>query len=408
VTLALIVDALRRNPFPAYAVLRRFRPVVRVRAGVWAVLDYESVRSALHDTETFSSRAAPPGGGPLDWLIFLDPPRHTKLRALISRTFAARAIAALEPRITTLAHELLDDVIERGEMDLVRDFSQRLPVTVIMELLGLPREDAPHVTRWADAILHLGDTILGGERGRRAVANFAVADKEMRPYLQQMLNVKRALPGDDLLTRMLGAEVDGERLTEDDIFGFFKLLLLAGTETTTNLIANAVLCFDAHPKQRQAVRNEPSRLPAAIEEVLRYRSPLQMVFRATTRDVSVRGHLIPRGALVLLMIGSANRDPAQFRNAHRFDIDRSDGAAHLGFGHGIHFCVGAALARLEARIALAVLLARVPDLRRRAKAWRPRAALNVHGPESLPIRFTPGKSLRGESLPQRTDIREDD
>ncbi len=395
---ASIADTLRRNPFPLYAMLRRFAPVLRVRRGVWAVFDYESVRRALHDPDTFSSRAAPPGGAPLDWLIFVDPPRHTQLRGLISRTFTPRAIASLEPGITMLVHELMDEVVERGEMGLVKDFSQRLPLLVILQLLGLPRHDAPHVTRWADAILHLGDTIFGGARARRAMHDYAAAKTEMRRHLTQLLDVKRASPGNDLLSRMLMAEVNGERLTDNDIFAFFQLLLLAGTETTTNLIANAILCFQAYPQQFQSLRDDPSRLPAAIEEVLRYRSPLQIVFRTTTCDVPLHRHVIPAGSLVLLVIGSANRDSTHFQNAHRFEISRTDAASHIAFGHGIHFCIGAALARMEARIALSVLLERVPDLRyARRGGWSPREAFNVHGPASLPLRFTPGRRGAGAS-----------
>lgn len=392
--LTVLADALRRDPYPLYAAMRRFAPVLRLRRpGLWALFDHESVKRALHDHAAFSSRAAPPGGTPLDWLIFMDPPRHSKLRALIARTFTPCAVAALEPRIESLAHELLDAVIERGRMDLVADFSERLPVLVIVEMMGMPIADAPRVTRWSDAILQLGDTIRGGEAARRALSAYAAAKKEMRPYLAALLAERRAAPRDDLLTRLVQAEVDGERLTEEEIFSFFQLLLLAGTETTTNLIANAVLCLLHHPEQLAAVRQALELLPAAIEEVLRYRTPVQMVFRATARDVELRGRTIPAGQLVLAMVGSANRDPRQFADANRFDIARPP-APHVGFGHGIHFCIGAALARLEARVALAALLQRVPDFRRADRGpWAPRAGLNVHGPRSLPLRFTPTRRI---------------
>lgn len=386
--LSLVADAVRRNPYPLYAMMRRVAPVVRVpRLGLWMVFDHASVKTALNDHERFSSRAAPPGGTPLDWLIFLDPPRHTRLRALIARTFTPRAVASLEPRITRLAHDLLDAVVHRGQMDVVTDYSQRIPVLVIMEMLGMPLEDGARVTRWSEAILGLGDTVLGGERAARALAAHRAATDEMQPYLARLLAARRSAPRDDLLTRLVESEVDGERLGDEEIFSFFQLLLLAGTETTTNLIANAVLCFLDYPAQLARVRSEPELLPAAIEEVLRFRTPVQIVFRMATRDVELRGRVIRAGELVLVVIGSANRDPAHFPGPDRFEVVRGS-PPHVGFGHGMHFCIGAALARLEARVALSVFLARIADFERVGRApWMPRRGLNVHGPRSLPVRI---------------------
>jgi cytochrome P450 len=387
--LTRLTDALRRDPYPAYAVMRRVAPVCRLRAGVWALFDHDSVRRALNDPACFSSRAAPPGGSPLDWLIFLDPPRHSRLRALIARTFTPRAVAALEPQIDALAHRLLDVVIPRGECDLVTDFSAPLPALVIVALLGVPDADAHRVGPWGDAIIGLGETVAGGERAARAAARYRAAKEEMQPYLAALLDARRAEPRDDLLTRLVQAEVDGERLTEEEIFGFFQLLLLAGTETTTNLISNTVLCLLRHPAQRARLDADMGLLPAALEEVLRYRSPVQMVFRATTNDVTLRGRTIPAGQLVLAMVGSANRDPRHFPAAGRFDITRA-GQPHVGFGHGPHYCIGAALARLEARVALTALFSRAGDLRRRDRdGWLPARGINVHGPRSLRVRFTP-------------------
>lgn len=386
--LSLVADAVRRNPYPLYAMMRRVAPVVRVpRLGLWMVFDHASVKTALNDHERFSSRAAPPGGTPLDWLIFLDPPRHTRLRALIARTFTPRAVASLEPRITRLAHDLLDAVVHRGQMDVVTDYSQRIPVLVIMEMLGMPLEHGARVTRWSEAILGLGDTVLGGERAARALAAHRAATDEMQPYLARLLAARRSAPRDDLLTRLVESEVDGERLGDEEIFSFFQLLLLAGTETTTNLIANAVLCFLDYPAQLARVRSEPELLPAAIEEVLRFRTPVQIVFRMATRDVELRGRVIRAGELVLVVIGSANRDPAHFPGPDRFEVVRGS-PPHVGFGHGMHFCIGAALARLEARVALSVFLARIADFERVGRApWMPRRGLNVHGPRSLPVRI---------------------
>jgi cytochrome P450 len=385
-------DETRRNPYPLYDQLRSTAPVCRdPRSDFWMIFDYESVKRALNDPTVFSSRAAPPGGGALDWFIFFDPPRHTKLRALVSQAFTPRSVANLEPRIRDISRELLDQKIERGEMDLSADYAIPLPMTVIAEMLGIPAGDRPQFRRWADVLLNMIYTITGGEAAVRAVEEAVAASFEMSGYLTRQLAERRARPKDDLLTRLVLAEVDGERLTEKDILDFFQLLLLAGSETTTNLINNAILCFIEHPDQLARLRAEPDLLPSAIEEVLRYRSPLQAVFRQTTRDVEVHGTVIPARKLVLVMIGSANRDPRQFRDADRFDITR-DPNPHLAFGLGPHFCLGAPLARLEARIALPDLLGRLKSLAlASAEPWEPRKAFHVHGPARLLIRFEPGK-----------------
>jgi cytochrome P450 len=387
-------DEMRRNPYPAYARMRSTSPVLRMPgADVWMIFDHEGVARALRDHETWSSQAAPPGGKPFDWLIFSDPPRHTKLRALVTRAFTPRVVAGLEPRIRDLSRGLLDRAIEWGEMDLCADYSVPLPLMVIAEMLGIPADDRPRFRRWCDAIIGLADTVGGGDEAVRAGAAFRAASEEMRPYLAELLSERRAVPRDDLLTRLVEAEVDGDRLTGDDILGFFQLLLLAGSETTTNLIGNAVLCLLEHPEVLARLRGSPELWPSAIEEVLRYRSPIQAVFRSTRRDVELSGQVIPADKLVLAVVGSANRDPLAFPDPDRFDITR-DPNPHLAFGHGIHFCIGAPLSRLEARIALPDLFSRLSGLALAEDApWEPRKAFNVHGPARLPVRFVPGGRL---------------
>jgi cytochrome P450 len=381
-------DEFRRNPFPVYDQVRSGSPVLHdPSSGLWMVFDYEGVKQVLSDSETFSSRYGP------DWLIFLDPPRHTKLRALIQRAFTPRSVANLEPRIRELSCRLLDQTIERGAMDLAADFAVPLPMMVIADMLGIPAADHARFKRWSDVILAMSYTISdrGTEAARVATENFVAVTAEMNLYLTGLLQQRRAAPQADLLTRLVEAEVDGERLTQEEILGFFQLLLLAGSETTTNLINNALLCFVEHPDQLARLRGRIDLLPSAIEEVLRYRSPLQWMYRATRRVVRLHGQVIPAGKLVLAMIGSANRDPRQFLDAGRFDVTR-DPNPHVAFGHGLHFCLGAPLARLEARIALADLLERVQNFRLAGdEPWEPRQGSHVHGPTRLPIRFEPGR-----------------
>jgi cytochrome P450 len=387
--MSFISAEMRRNPYTVYDQLRSASPVVHdPQANLWMVFDYDGVKRTLNDHDAFSSRY-----GPAEWIVFMDPQRHTKLRALIAQAFTPRSVANLEPRIRELSRTLLDRTVERGEMDLAADYAGPLPMMVIAEMLGIPVSDRPRFQRWSDVILDMSYTIPGdaGEASRAATEAFSATTAEMNDYLTGILERRRAVPQDDLLTRLAAAEVDGERLTQAEILGFFQLLLVAGQETTTNLINNAVLCLVENPDQLARLRAAPDLLPSAIEEVLRYRSPLQWMIRLTRRDVEVHGQVIPAGKLVLAMIGSANRDPRQFPDAGRFDITR-DPNPHIAFGHGIHFCLGAPLARLEARIALTDLLGRLPGVALASdEPWEPRQALHVHGPACLPIRFEPGR-----------------
>jgi cytochrome P450 len=377
----------RRNPYPLYDQLRAAAPLFHEpQSGLWFVFDYDGARRVLADHEGFSSRCGP------EWLLFLDPPRHARLRALISQAFTPRAIAGLEPRIRDLSRTLLNRSIERGQMDLAEDYSIQLPLLVITQMLGLPADDQPRLVRWSDAILNMSYTIPGGSAAAAgAVADFEAATAEVDEYLTALLTERRARPQDDLLTRLVQAEVDGQRLTKDEIRGFVQLLLVAGQETTTNLINNAVLCLLENPREFARLRERMELLHSAIEEVLRYRSPFQWMFRVTTRDVEIHGQTVPAGKMIIAVIGSANRDPRQFPEANRFDIAREPNP-HIAFGHGIHFCLGAPLARLEARIALTDLVERLPGLALASdEPWEPRKALHVHGPTRLPIRFQPGR-----------------
>jgi cytochrome P450 len=394
-------DAMRRDPYPVYEQMRRAAPVFHVPPpfDAWLIFDYEGVKRALNDHSAFSSSVP----APRHWFIFFDPPRHTKLRNLISRAFTPRVVANLEPRIRELSRQLLDQTVARGEMDLAADFSVPLPMKVIAGMIGIPDADWPRFKRWSDSILKLSYARSGGEEAATAGTEFGAVTAEMDTYLADMIEQRRAAPKDDLLTRLIEAEVDGERLTQEEILGFFQLLVVGGQETTTNLINNAVLCLLEHSDQLTRLRATPELLPSAIEEVLRYRSPLQWVMRTPRRDLEMHGEVIPAGRLVLPMIGSANRDPKQFADADHFNIAR-DPNPHIAFGHGVHSCLGAPLARLEARIALTDLLERLKGLRLAStEPWEPRKALHVHGPARLPVHFEP---VRCVAVPRRTTARE--
>ena len=395
--LDFLTDDVRRDPWPLYAQMRAASPLFRVPPnGPWMIFDHAGVRRALDDHENFSSGASPSGATdhPLPWMIFYDPPRHTKLRALVSRAFTPRSIAALEPRIAAISGDLLDAAVERatcdgrGEFDLVADYAAPLPMMVIAEMLGIPSSEREKFKRWSDTLLGLSETISGdAQAGARAGVNYLDVTEEMEAYLIDVLSTFRSAPKDNLLHGLALAEVDGQRLTHQEILGFFQLLLLAGSETTINLIGNCVICLLDHPAQLARLRERPDLVPSAIEEVLRFRSPLQAVFRATRRDVDMHGQVIPAGKLVLPIIGSANRDAAVFAEPDRFDIAR-DPNPHVAFGHGIHFCLGAALARLEAKVALPELLGRLKTLERASDdPWPPRGAFHVHGPARLALRI---------------------
>jgi cytochrome P450 len=381
----MLTGEASRNPYPIYAQLRAAMPVAYdPQKRVCALFEYEAVKRALTDHETFSSRA-PQGGAPALWLIFTDPPRHARLRGLISKAFTPRSVAELEPRIRALSQELAARMSPDSGVELVSEFALPLPMMVIAELLGAPTEDWRSFRKWGEAMLGLIGTLGSADAAARAVRTYSEALGEMQPYVAALLAQRRAAPRDDVLTRLAQAAWEGERLTEEEIVAFFQLLLVAGHETTTNLIGSLVLTLIEDDELQRRVRQEPGVLPSVIEEVMRLRSPVQLAFRVTTRDVELSGRQIPGGTLTLVMIGSANRDPKQFSEPDRLDLSRSPNP-HLAFGHGIHFCIGAPLARLEARIALTELLGRFSHLALGEGGWMPRDSFHVHGPARLMLR----------------------
>lgn len=376
---------IRRNPFPVYEQIREQMPVIlEPRTGAWMIFDYEGVKAALTDHQRFSSSMTHAGRGNPEWIIFMDPPRQPRLRALVSRAFTPNAVAELEPRVREFSRVLLNRVADRGSMDLVEEYAAPLPMMVIAEMIGIPPEEWTRFRRWSDTILNLSQTLQDGPAAQAAVTEYVALKEEMHPYLAALM-YGGAREG--LLARLVDANVEGEELTEREIIGFVELLIVAGQETTSNLIANAVLCLSEFPMQRARLKTYPDLLGTAIEEVLRYRSPVQWLFRATTQDVEMHEQIIPKGKLVIPVVGSANRAWRQFAEPETFDVGRNPNP-HLAFGHGVHFCLGAALSRMEARVALTDLMERLGDIEvEESAAWEPRAALHVHGPARLPVRF---------------------
>ena len=384
----LFSNEMRRDPFPVYDQMRKTAPVFRAPSPfeMWMVFDYEGVKRVIGEPEVFSSRVPAPD----NWFVFFDPPQHTKLRALISRAFTPKSITNLEPHIRQLSGELLDALEGRSEFDLAADYSVPLPMKVIAGMIGIPAADWARFRHWSDVILKLSYTMRGMEHDAEAataMASFREVTTEMNAYLADMISQRRATPADDLLTRLIEAEVDGERLTQHEILGFFQLLVVAGQDTTASLITNAMLCLFDNPEQFARLKKQPELLPSAIEETLRYRSPFQWLMRTPKEPIELYGQTLKPGELILAMVGSANRDAKHFPDGDRFDITRNPNP-HIAFGHGIHSCLGAALSRMEAKIALADLLERFPKIERASdEPWEPRKALHVHGPTRLPVRY---------------------
>jgi len=337
--------------------MRTQHPVLyNERMHLWQVFRYEDVSAVITDYNRFSSQAFGVTGSFLkDTLIEKDPPDHRKLRNLVNLAFTPRAVARLSDRITQITQELLDQVRLQGKMDIVSDFAFPLPAKVIAELLGVPSEDWDIFQRWAR--VDSADPNLTRQEAGRSM------QEEMSDYFSKLLEERRRAPREDLISALSTAEVDGERLSEYELVKFCTLLLAAGQETTKNLIANAIVCFTDYPDRMERLIREPALMPTAIEEVLRYLPPVWFLFRQTRTDVELAGQHIPANQLVLAWTASANRDPAQFPDPDRFDIKREPNR-HLAFGHGIHFCVGAPLARLEARIALPMMLEQLRNLQR--------------------------------------------
>jgi cytochrome P450 len=353
-----------------------FEPATRE----WLLSRHEDVRTAACDHASFSSEGTDLSRGLLPMIQSLDPPRHDALRARVLQVFTARRIALLEPEIRRIARELLDGFAGAGRGDLVADFARQLPSRVIGALIGIPADRREKFLAWTDELVEASPASALDERFRHPAVGI------YREFAQLLAERRTARRG-DLMSALLDAEIDGQGLSEEELLGFCFVLVVAGNDTTTNLIANGAVLLAEHPAERALLVKEPTRIPGAIEEMVRYESPAQALPRIARRDVELHGTTIPAGAQVRLLWGSANRDERAFPDPDRFDPTR-DARGHLAFGQGIHFCLGAHLARLEARVAFEELLARIPDYRLAERpTWRRSIWARAH--PAVRVEFAP-------------------
>jgi cytochrome P450 len=390
-TLELFEGAFWRDPYPAYGTLRTDEPVIRLErpeGAVWLLSRYADVRAALADPRLVKDwrytlppeeRAAAPVS-PMPMMLLMDPPDHTRLRKLVSRSFTLRRMEGLRPRVEQIAGELLDALPATGRVDIMAEYAFLLPVLVICELLGVPADDRDDFAAWSNTMV---------DESTRDESN--AASGKLFEYLSRLIAEKRAHPDDALISGLIEVAEDGDRLSEGELIGMATLLLIAGHETTVNLIGNGLLALLTHPEQLALLRERPDLLPSAVEEFLRWDSPVHSTpLRVAAEDVEYSGVTIPARSVVTLSLAAANRDPARFDGAEELRVDR-DPAGHVAFGHGLHHCLGAQLARIEGQEALGLLLARRPEL---ALAVDPQELLYRHstlirGLRNLPVDLGP-------------------
>lgn len=387
------------DPYPVLAQLREEEPLHWSRSlGGWVVTRYEDCQFVTLDKRFSADRMRPffehlPPERRAQvkelewsvglWAVFQDPPEHTRLRRLLNRGFTSRAIERIRPRIVDIVDELLDGIVDRGEMDVIRDFAYPLPASVVMEMLGVPRSELDNFKTWSDDLaLFVGGALITPEKYHRAEA----ATVAMSECFRGIIAERRAAPRDDMISELIAAEEAGSMLSEEELIATCILLLFAGHETTANLIGNGLYYLMRFPEQQARLRNEPSLAATAIEECLRYDGPSGALVRVADADVPLHGQIIGKGDRVFAMLNAANRDPRVFDDPDLFDIGRPV-KRNVTFGHGIHFCLGAPLARLEGQIAIPRVLQRLTDLTIASDDLTWSDSMILRGLTSLPIRF---------------------
>ena len=385
------------DPYPTYARLRAEAPVQKTPAGIWLVFGYDPAVQILRDHDRFSvdhrnrhdtpeliEKLGPTAAdrGMENIMLFKDPPDHTRLRGLVNKAFTPRIVGAMRARIEEITNELIDKAVERGEMDVIADFAYPLPVTVIAEMLGIPESDRSDFKRWSRQVAPILDPIISEE----VFFQVAEAGLSLAVYFDELVAKRRTDPREDLITELIKAEDEGDRLTLEELRATLILLLVAGHETTMNLIGNGLLALLRNPAEAERLRADPSLAKTATEELLRYDGSVHLTARTAIQDVEIAGRRISKGEMAIVLLGAANRDPAQFPEPDRLDVGR-DPNRHLAFSAGGHFCVGATLARVEGQIAFETLLRRLPGLRLVDPDPPYRATITLRGLEALPVAF---------------------
>lgn len=389
------------NPYRLYAALREQDPVMLtpLRGGSWMITGYGDVAAGLKTEHLSNARAGafmtmlpaesrdqfkPLAETLSRWALFYDPPRHTRVRKLMARAFAQISMDTHRARIERIVARLLDPMAKAGQMDVIKDFAYELPLMVIIEMLGVPMDKKAEFAVWSDDI----GNILGGAAPTLELARKTQQSvMEMTELLRGLMALRRKDPRDDVVSTLAQAEEDGDMLTEEEILAQCVLLLFAGHETTRNLIGNGLYALLQHPDQLAALRSDPSLMKSAIEELLRFDSPVQMLSRLVPEDFEFAGKHIKKGQYAMLFIGAANRDPAEFTDPDRLDLARKE-KVHLSFAQGPHVCIGAQIARLEGQIALTALLERMPEIRLAGETPRFAHNLVLRGLTSLPVAFS--------------------
>ena len=389
-TYAPLDDHFQQDPYPAYRTLRAHDPVhwSELSRG-WVVSRFDHVDAILRDHQRFGSDERRAGDAGPDYvppfpegrsILILDPPDHTRLRGLVTRAFTPRAIEALEPRINEIVDEILADLPENQPVDMMQRLAGPLPVTVIAEWLGVPVADRVRFKSWSDQLARILEPTI-----TRAQMDAAVqAAAELSDYFRAIIEERRLQPQDDLISRLITAEEDGETLSMDEMLAMLRLLLAAGNETTTNLIGNGLLALLRHPDQLQRLHDDPSLVEGAVEELLRYDSPVQTDGRTVLEEMELEGKKLRPGQRMVLLIGSANRDARVYDRPNRLDITR-DESPHISFGRGIHHCVGAPLARMEGRIVFRALVEKFAAIRLAETQPRFKNNIVLRGLETLPV-----------------------